>query len=500
MQRIAASAILLLTCLALPCRAVVSTNVPLDHWSYDAVDKLANYGLIDSAMLATRPISRVEMARHIAQAMHGLGRTAAPSSVLVAIIDRLKQEFKGELIEIGVIDGAYGRSFVKPVEDPYVRYLYARNRPNLENQRGDVFEHGSNYRLGFASRGRVSDFAAFYIHPEYGGALSESDRGLDLIEGYGMVAAGPLEVEVGKDSLWWGPGYRGSMLMSNNAEPFTMIKITNPQPLQLPWILRYLGPLRTEWFLTQLEEDRYIPNAKLSGARVNFKPLPWVELGASRVVMFGGRGVPDVGVTDYAKMFFAMSEQAENNQLAGGDASVLIPLAELPWLKKLPLRSVKLYVDGAGEDEAGGIPSNWGALYGLQLNDLLKTGRTDLRVEYAENHVDGKPNVFYAHSLYLSGYTYKGRVIGHYMGTDSRDVFVQLSHYLTGDLLVSLAYDRQTHDLSAEDRLVSNMFECGLVFFRWPNWQIEAGYRYENTDELLGGDNHIFQMHLIRRF
>jgi hypothetical protein len=498
MQRIAASAILLI-CLTQPCGASVSTNVPLGHWSYDAVDKLANYGLIDSAMLTTRPICRLEMARHVAQAMHSLGHdTGTP--VLVPIIDRLKREFRGELIQIGVLEGRYGESFVKPIEDPYISYLYAQNKPDLENRRGDLFEHGSNYRLGFASRGRISDFAAFYLHPEYGGAWSESDRGLDLIEGYGVVMAGPVQVEVGKDSLWWGPAYRGSILMSNNAEPFTMVKITNPQPVQLPWILRYLGPLRTEWFLTQLEEDRYIPNAKLSGIRINAKPLPWVELGVSRVVMFGGRGASNVGVLDYAKMFFALSEQAENNQLAGGDISVLIPVAELRWLKRLPLRSVKFYFDGAGEDEAGGFPSNWGTLYGLQFNDLFKTGRTDLRIEYAENHVDGKPNVFYAHSLYQSGYTYKGRVIGHHMGTDSRDVFVRLSHYLTGDLLLNLTYDRQTHDLSAENRLVSDMLECGLTWFRWPNWQIEAAYRYENIDELLGEDNHIFQTHLIRRF
>ncbi|MBN1359607.1 MAG: capsule assembly Wzi family protein [Sedimentisphaerales bacterium] len=499
MRRIAAS-ILVSICLVRPCHALVSTNVPLDHWSYDAVDKLANYGLVDSAMLTIKPISRLEMARHVAQAMHDLGRMKAPSPVVVTIIDRLRDEFKGELIQLGVVDGIYGGSFVKPIENPYVNYLYAQNRPDLENIRGDIFEQGSNYRLGFASRGVISDFAAFYLHPEYGGAFSESDRGLDLIEGYGKIMAGPIEVQVGKDSLWWGPGYRGSVLMGNNAEPFTMVKITNPQPVQLPWLLRDLGPVRTEWFLTQLEEDRAIPNAKLTGARLNIKPLPWVELGASRVVMFGGRGVPDVSVTDYAKMFFALTEQAENNQLAGGDASALIPLAGLPWLRKLPLRSVKLYVEGAGEDEAGGIPSNWGALYGLQLNDLLKTGRTDFRIEYAENHVDGKPNVFYAHSLYQSGYTYRGRIIGHYMGTDSRSVFMQLSHYLTGDMRLNLTYDRQTHDLSAESRPVVHTFECDLTAFRGTDWLIEAGYRYEGVRGEALEDNHIFQLQIVRRF
>ena len=96
-----------------------------------------------------------------------------------------------------------------------------------------------------------------------------------------------------------------------------MIKVTNPQPIQLPWILQALGPVKGQWFLSQLEEDRDIPEAKLSGIRLNIKPHPLVELGASRVVMFGGQGVPRVDFVDYAKMFVARSEQAENNQIGG---------------------------------------------------------------------------------------------------------------------------------------------------------------------------------------
>lgn len=499
MQRIAAS-LILLVCFSPPSRGAISTNVRLNHWSYDAVEKLANYGLIDSAMLGLKPISRLEMARHISQAMHALGRIDSPSPIIVRIIERLKEEFKAELIEMGVIDGFSGGSFVKPIEDPYARYLYAHNTPDLENIRGDIYQRGSNYRLGFASRGRISNFAAFYLHPEYGGAFPESDRGPDLIEGYGKLRAGPLEIQVGKDSLWWGPGHRGSILMSNNAEPFTMVKVTNPHPVQLPWILRHLGPTRTQWFLTQLEEDRHIPNARLSGVRVNFKPHPWLEFGLARVVMFGGRGVSHVGVTDYAKLFFALSEQDEDNQLAGGDVSLLVPLADLPWFERLPVRSARFYLDAAGEDEAGYLPCTWGFLYGLQLNDIFKTGRTDFRIEYADNHDAVKPNVFYRHSLYRSGYTYRGRVIGHYMGTDSRHFFTQLSHYLTGDLLVNLAYSRRIHNLSAQVNPIAHTFECGLTYFHWPNWQIEAGYRYESLDEALGEDNHIFQMHLMRRF
>ena len=493
MQRIAIS-LAVVTLLALPAGALVSTNVPLDHWSYDAVEKLANYGLIDSAMLTIKPLSRVEMARHVGQAMLVLERTDDVPAILDAIMDRLKKEYEGELILMGLLEGWHGESFIKPVEDPYAKYLYAEETPNLENIRGDEYRRGSNYRAGFATRGTLFDRFAFYLHPEYADS-TQADGDVELIEGYGKVMIGPFEAQAGKDSLWWGPGRHGSMLMSNNAEPFTMIKVTNPQPLQLPWILRVLGPVRGQWFLAQLEEDRDIPEARLSGIRLNIKPHPMVELGASRVVMFGGRGVPHVDCFDYAEMFLARSEQDENNQLAGFDISVLVPL----W-KDAPLRSVRLYVDAAGEDEVGVIPSKWGELLGVQFNDILKTGRTDLRIEYANNHVSGFNDLFYTHSLYTSGYTYEGRVIGHHMGTNSSDLFVELSHYLTENLVLDLSFDRQTADLQTDEEASLHIYQAGLTFFASEDWRLEAAYRYEDMSDVGRDDNHIVQLGLIRRF
>jgi hypothetical protein len=494
MRRIAVCLILLALC-SLPARAAVSTNVPLGDWSYDAVEKLANYGLIDSAMLTTKPLSRLEMARHVGEAQNALEGMEDPPQVLLAIVERLVEEYRGEIIQLGLLEGSFdGRNALKPIEDPYVRYLYARQRPDLENRRGDLFQRGSNYRAGFASRATLFNWFAFYLHPEYAGS-SEAGHDVDLIEGYGKVMIGPIELEGGKDSLWWGPARRGSILMSNNAEPLPMLKLTNPQPILLPWIFRALGPIRAEWFLAQLERDRDYPHAKLSGIRVNFKPHPLVELGASRVVMFGGDGLPDVGLVEYAKAFLALSEEAQNNQLAGVDASVLIPLPE----NRL-LRSARFYVDAAGEDEAGFIPSKWAYLFGLQFNDIFKTGRTDLRVEYANTYVPGWPGVFYSHSLYTSGYTYRGRVIGHPIGTDARSLSLQVSHYVTDDLVVDVAYDRRTQTVAQGRRTNANIVEVGVTWFPDKDWQVAGGYRFEQNDNGAGDDNHIVEVGLIRRF
>jgi hypothetical protein len=500
MRRIAAFFIVS-ALLSSPSPASVSTNVPLGHWSYDAVRKLADYGLIDSAMLTIKPVSRLEMARHVAQARDTLEAMPEAPAVLTAIVERLTHEYRAELTQLGALDGSYsGTTYFKPLEDPYLSYLYASHLPaDLENRRGDLFRQGSNGRAGFASRGVLFDTFAFYLHPEYAVA-AEGENEVRLVEGYGKIGLGPLELEVGRDSLWWGPGCHGSILMSNNALPFDMIKLSNPQPILLPWIFRALGLIKAEWFLAQLEADRDYPHANLTGLRVNIKPHPLLELGASRVSLFGGHGMGSLDSFDYFKPLFTTARQGEQDtntqdQIAGFDGSLLIPLP-----RNGLLRTVKFYVDAAGEDGGGFLPYKWGDILGLQFNDIFKTGRTDFCIEYADDIVPGYPRVFYTHTIYTSGYTYEGRVIGHHMGTESRDLFLHLSHYLTDDVIVDLAYDRHTHGLLNGTRETSHIYEVGVTYFPSDKWQITGGYRFERRGPSEGRDNHIMEAGLVRRF
>ena len=485
--------IILLLASLLVSSAFVSTNVPLDHFSYDALEKLIGQGLIESAMMTTKPLSRLEMARIIAEAIEKYQKIKEKNEIISRLIERLKSEFKDELISTGLFEETTVDSFIKPIEDPYVKFIYGRNKPNLENLRGDVFNENSNYRLGFASRMKLFDTAAFYLHPQFAHSSPET-LDIDLIEAYGKLNLANLELQLGKDSLWWGPGYHGSIILSNNPEPFKMLKISNPRPIELPWIFRSLGPFKAVWFLTELEEARAIPEAKLTALRINFKPHPTFEFGLSRAIMFGGSSRPSVDLKDYLDMWSIQPEQPGTNQLAGFDLSFLYPLED-----KIPAKSIKLYADLIGEDEAGGLPARWARLFGLQLNDILRTGRTDLRIEYANNYFSDRPDVFYTHGLYLSGYTYKGRIIGHHMGTDTRDFFIRLTHYITQDVILGLEFDREQGLSSTHDQTIDQL-GFDLTFFTSNSWQLKTGYRYEHSKNISRPDNHIVMLQLVFNF
>ena len=92
-----------------------------------------------------------------------------------------------------------------------------------------------------------------------------------------------------------------------------------------------------------------------------------------------------------------------------------------PW-KALP---VAFYTQWIGEDEAGGLPSKFLGLFGLESWGSTRFGGCRLRAEYADTackFTREQPayNCAYRNGIYPQGYTYRGRIIGHSMDNDSR--------------------------------------------------------------------------------
>jgi len=240
--------------------------------------------------------------------------------------------------------------------------------------------------------------------------IANEKAAIQLHEGYLHYKGSSLHTEIGKRSLWWGPGVHGSLLLSNNAEPLHLIRIYHPDSFLLPGFLSAIGPLQFDLFISQLEEDRVVPKPYLQGTRIVLKPHSMLEVGLTRTIMMGGEGRPSVTPSRFLDIWFGENKEGAavdlSNSLAGIDLNLIFSGA-------------RFYGEFAGEDEAGYFPSKEAYLVGVYSPRGLF--QNDFRIEYA----DITDPSWYVHSLYQSGYTYKKRILGHHVGRGGRDLYLE---------------------------------------------------------------------------
>lgn len=494
--------------LAVPFPAVaapVSPTVPLDSWIYPALDKLAGLGLVDSALQGSRPFTRLEAARQTQEARDRVD-ASLPPPVALEILRRLERELGDALPELAGSAGSYFR----PLREVRLDYLYQEGAPATTrgtnarqfalnaNNFGIDYDDGHNGQLILAGDARLGQTVLVSLRPL--ALLGEDDSRLDLLEGKAALGLGPIEISVGRQPLWWGQGRHGALVLTNNAQPLDMVRITNPTPATLPWLLRHLGPIRFDLFWSELESDRAdVDEPYFAGLRLNLKPAPWFELGASRTVMFGGDGI-DVDFADFITILGGKNlEEGDDtsNSVAAVDARLRLPF----------LWGAELYGELGGEDEAGAWISKKAWLGGLYLPRLEPTGRLSLRLERADlTTMNDDADVWYRHDgIYTSGYTYRRQILGHHIGGGARSLFGELELRLAGDVILTLGADYQERGLSLPVQEKHFQPFAGVEWALQNNLTLAAHYAFDrvrNAGYVSGAerDDHFVRVGVVGKF
>lgn len=482
--------------------AVVSDTIPLDSWVYPALDKLAGMGLVDSALQGARPYTRLEGARQVSEAV-AKSDSIDTSPAVQELLRRLENFFSDELGENGTFETSYlkprelrldylfqeGEDSVFPSQrsagatDPLGARQFALN---YNNYGIDYHEH-HNGQLILQAEAKLGRYFLLSLRP-----LVEFQEGGDNAASFNVLHAkaalglGPFEVSVGRQSLWWGQGRHGSLVLTNNAKPLDMVRLTNPSPVLLPWIFKYLGPFRFDVFWSELENDRFVPEPYFAGLRLNFKPLPWFEIGGSRAVMFGGDGRPSI---DWDEFFTILG----GKNLEGGEDSSN-SVAALDARLRLPfLWGAEIYGEYGGEDEAGHFLSKQAWLAGLYLPRIEPSGRLSLRLEYADlSEEKNESAVWYRHGVYRSGYTYEGKILGHHAGGAARDAFAELQVVLPRDLLLTAGLDYEERGIDQPEREKHYQGSLGLDWNFSDHYaaNMTVGYDRVKNAGFVEGDDH----------
>ena len=498
--------------LASSAQAGDRTDIPLKNWggfsivrdaAYDDLERLATAGLVDRAILNTKPFSRTEAARLVARAIEKIRADSVGAynnrQDLESVLNRLLAEFRPELASLGVkvadVDGtaAPGTFSFTPVDRAQVRGGYASRDLSLINNQGLRFQHGVNGGLTFESRAQIGDHVTFYLQPELTG--NEEYGAARLVAGYVKLTAFNIELLAGRENLWWGPGLHGSLIMSNNAPPLDHIRLGSAEAFRLPWIGDWIGPTKVLGFFAQLERNRDIPRTEMAGLRATIAPFSFLELGASYVNMFGGDTPPRLeGVSDYARVLFdpqasdqksAANQRFRNNALFALDADIRIANVSRFLV---PAQDARLYGEFGWDDtccSTSFVPLREATsyLFGLHLLNLFGDEGLDWRLEAAWSS-----RLSFTHNQFTNGYWTRGEVISHSMGTGGYDVRSRLTKRVGADLMLGVTTSRSeigdTHVIPAgpNERRITGAIDVSYRF-------AQAQVMYANNRRFVAGDD-----------
>ena len=463
-------------------RQMGSPYMPLDSWVYPLFDRLIATGAINDAILGMRPWTRLECARMVAEAGDRL-QDANPHSISVRLYDSLRQEFAPE---IALLAGGSNHSI--HLESVYTRVTEISGPPltdgyhfgqTIYNDYGRPFQEGFNSIAGFsgwATAGRWVVYArGEYQHapagpentPEVQSVLNNIDDnpGLPsrtqptlnqarLLDAYVGLSLAGWQLSYGQESQWWGPGESGPLLFSDNASPLRMFHIDRVSPFRLPWIGRFLGPMRTDAFFGQVQGSLLSPAPYFHGEKISFKPTPNLEFGFTRTVEVGGEGRPLTLNRLFLSYFSATSylEKPANKDPGKRDGGFDFSY-RVPFLRKW----LTIYNDSISADDPSPLaaPRRAGFSPGFYLTHFPKIPKLDLRVEAPLSNTVGTDvpgRYIYWDNYYHDLYTNRNFLMGDWVGRDGAGIQAWSRYWLSPKNSIQFGY----RHLKVDNKFIPN--------------------------------------------
>ena len=467
-----------------------SAYVPMDSWVYPAFDRLAALGLMNSGLAGLRPWTRKECSRLLEEVSGEVDESSPDEGFRLysALAREFATELNGEESDHVELESVYARvtsiSGGPPLTDGY------HFGQTIVNDYGRPYRRGTNGLTGF-STSVATGALGFYVRGEYEhapsapgftqaqqNAINATDlkppqpalpvpafNQFRLLDSYLSLNINGWQTSFGKQTLWTG-STQDPFLWSDNAEPIYMLRVDQTHPAKLPSILKYLGPVRTEWWVGKMTGHHFVntqdpavgevatigrtlsKQPMVNGVKVNFKPTPNFEFGIGRTGLFGG---PDFPITlgTVRHSLFSTSNTRGRDTDPGDRRSTFDFSYRLPGFRNL----LTLYDDSFVEDEISpiGYPRRAAHNPGIYLTQVPGVPHLDLRVEAAYTNLPGllQPpqdgfslgGFFYWNTRYLDGYTNRGNILGNAtVGRQGIAYRAQSTYWFASDKTLQFGY------------------------------------------------------------
>jgi hypothetical protein len=392
-------------------RSLGTTFVPLGSWIYPDMKRLVALGYIQSQFMDIQPWTRQECATLIQEAGERIATDSTTSDEVSGLYSALVKEFASDTERLG---GSSSQQTSARVESLYTRVMGISGQPLNDSYhfgQTDFNDYGRPYGEGvdaivggsvWATQGRFAIYASGEYEnapgaPPYSAAVNNAIAVMDsnpvqsatfpstsqfrLLDTYVASNQANWIFSFGKQSLWWSPDYSNAFLMSNNAAPIYMFRVSREAPFEIPLLSRLLGPIKIDLFMGKLSGNQSPPRPVLHGEKFSFKPSPNLEFGFTRTGEMGGVGRP-ITLKSLWESYTSLANSlntpgiSPGKRTSGFDFSYRIPYLR-DWLT--------IYTDSLATDNVSPFADLPRAAFapGIYLTRFPKLSKLDLRVEAA---------------------------------------------------------------------------------------------------------------------
>ena len=276
------------------------------------------------------------------------------------------------------------------------------------------------------------------------------------------LTVGPVSLGLSNENLWWGPGMRNSLLMSNHAQGFKHLTLNTVRPIQSP-----IGSFELQMIGGKLEGSGYsyldnIPAYAewryLSSFAMTYQPrwIPGLFFGLTRSFQNYHSRVKKFA--DYVPLFRPLQKVNDKNNVTGSDDWDQLASFYARWLFKEA--HAEVYVEYGVNDHAYNLRDFIGSpehsrtyLFGLtKLTELNNRKgeyiRANLEFTQMSQSIDRmvrEAGSWYYHGQIAQGYTHKGEVLGAGIGPGGNLQTLSLS-WLKGLKTLGFQMERYVHN------------------------------------------------------
>jgi len=372
---------------------------------------------------------------------------------------------------------------------------------------GAFFKYGPfsvqfNPEIVFAQNTSFKGFSGPELYPYTAGIDMPERFGSEsyskLFPGQSSVrlTVGPASLGLSSENIWWGPGRRNSLILSNNAPGFYHLTLNTVKPVKTPvgfFEAQILGGRLENSDIVEKPEDwRY-----LSGLIFSYQPkwVPGLFLGLTRAFQMYHKDVD--GLSDYIPLFQAFQKEKTNENDVNRDQLSSV-FARWLWKEE----NAEIYFEYGRNDHAVNLrdflmePDHSRAyvlglskiipLKGKRLKEFIEINAEVTQLETTETSLVREFPIWYIHYQIPSGYTNRGQVLGAGIGPASNLQSLQVS-WFNGLKKLGVQIERYVHNNDYYNAIVGS--SNGAVK-PWVDFStgIQGAWDYKNTI-LSGGLN-----------